>query len=356
MATADGGIIAKSSDGSSTATFDSNGSATGQLPSFPTFSWKAAYQDGDVQSVSVAPPTLASTFAAVINGNLSGDGTALVHHSFALFWCGTGYLELGSCASVGGDDVAFSYVADLTDSNINLVQTQNFAGTHPDWVAKIETEAQKAYQKAFANYAIIVRPASFHFDSPTHMVQEQDFTAYVVGTWPTPAAAFEFPGASTGRIFYLEMMNGTQLALGYDPTIQGPDCGHSWCNFTPPYPPQASDALKLMKAIGKAIGNAAAHETGHYLETARSFSGSVFPYMDCGLGNTRALHGAIACEVDNFVYNFFSASGFPQIPTIPTSTGAQFFFIDIPGHPIQWGPKNICWLQNYASPGSCNKP
>ena len=57
-----------------------------------------------------------------------------------------------------------------------------------------------------------------------------------------------------------------------------------------------------MKAIGKAIGNAASHETGHYLETARSFSGSVFPYMDCGLGNTQALNGAIACEVDNFVY------------------------------------------------------
>lgn len=91
-------------------TFDASGTATGHLPSFPTFSWKGAYQYGSVYSLFVPTPTLATTFSAFLNGNLSGNGTALVHHSFGIFWCGIGYALQGyvpgsPCLQDNGNDV-----------------------------------------------------------------------------------------------------------------------------------------------------------------------------------------------------------------------------------------------------------
>lgn len=260
-----------------------------------------------MDSVAVPSPTLTTTFAAVAGGNLSGDGTALVHHTFGLFWCGTGYLELGSCS--GGDDVVFGYIPNPTDSNIN--QLQSFASAHPDWVATIESRAFNSFKAAFGKYAIVVNYGT-----------KQDFTAYIVGTWPTRAFALDIPGGTTGRVFYLSFMDEAQTAAGYPNGYgQGPDCGHTWCRLSPNYPPTTQDDItalqKLIPAIGTAIGNAAAHEAGHYLQGVQAFQGKVFPLMDCGLANTKALNGAIACQPDalypagdNFVYNFFSGASF----------------------------------------------
>jgi hypothetical protein len=358
MATPDGGVVAQSTDGVTTSTFDANGNATGQLGSFPILSWKGAYELGSVHSV--LPPQIvpATTFAAVPGGNFAVKGTSLVPHTFALWWCGTGYLENGSCS--GGDPVLFSYVANTTDPDPNFLQDLQNQQLSQAQVVVLNSAALAAYRKAFAPYAITIQTPSYSYNILGDISFVQDYTVDAVGTWPTPSIGLEFPGTVFGRVYYLELMNNAQVALGYDPSQQGPSCGHNWCNFMPAYPLQGSDAQKLTQAIGTAIGNAAAHETGHYLAGVQITSGISFPNMDCGLGDTQANPAAIACESDpaflnedNFVYNFWSASGLPQYTDNPSSNGGQFFYINVPGKPIHWSKTNSCWLQNYSAPNSC---
>lgn len=92
-----------------------------------------------------------------------------------------------------------------------------------------------------------------------------------------------------------------------------------------------------MQAIGTGIGNSAAHELGH------QYSDPALPYMDCGY-DTQRQGDPIACENNNnFVYNFFSGSGFPQDPNNSNSTGAQFKYTGVPS--ITWGPSTACALK-----------
>jgi hypothetical protein len=291
-----------------------------------------------------------ASFAAVLGGNFSSNGTAAVAHSFGLFWCGTGYAETGSCTGRSdGDDVVFGYVGNPIDSNIS--QLQNFASAHPDWVATIESEALKAFKSAFSSYPITMHIGSTHFQGGTQ-VRDQEFGQYVVGHWPTPSTGKSFPLSGSSNLYYLQFMGDAQAALG-SPVGQYPNCGQ--CRFQPTYqtplaPGSLPDFQLLVKTIGKAIGNAAAHETGHLLEVIHPNGGPGFQYMDCGLANPDP-NGAHACENgDNFVYNFFFANGVPQSSSDPS--GGQFFYIDPPGHTIHWGPTNKCWLTTYATPGS----
>lgn len=347
---ADGSVVTQQWDsngnGPFEVTYDANGSVIQSPPGADaTFSWRGAYKVGSVDSFNLQAAPLALTFAAVNGGNLAGNGAAMQHHSFGLFWCGTGYLEIGH-ASQCTDDITFSYIANPTNANIS--QAQDFSTAHGDWVGLLEASALKAYQKAFASVPILVNLGSHH-NTTFGQAPDQDFIAYVVGTWPAPASGLEFPGSGAGRIYYLGMMDDAQTALGY-PTGQGTDCGQSWCNFTPAYPPSSSQDnagfQKLVKAIGGAIGNAAAHEAGHYLQRFTP----QFPLMDCGAG-AYGIAIVAACENnDNFVYNFWSATGLPQDPADPTSNGGQFFYLDTPGHPIHWGPANDCWLKKWVYP------
>ncbi len=85
MATADGGVIATGSNsngGLVTATFDANGNATGQNPSFGnSINWEGnAYYSASgagVVASSGTPPDLAPSYAAILGGNQSGQGTAI---------------------------------------------------------------------------------------------------------------------------------------------------------------------------------------------------------------------------------------------------------------------------------------
>jgi hypothetical protein len=73
IATADGGII--SANGT---TFDSNGNATGVLVSLPTQSWVGnQYRLGSVEQEFYFPFRYAASFAALLGGNESGNGTAI---------------------------------------------------------------------------------------------------------------------------------------------------------------------------------------------------------------------------------------------------------------------------------------
>jgi hypothetical protein len=65
---------------------------------------------------------------------------------------------------------------------------------------------------------------------------------------------------------------------------------------------------------------------------------------------------AYACENNNnYVYNFWSCKGYPQYPDNPNDKGAggQFFYVDVPGHPIHWPPSNVCWLENHGVSLKC---
>src|ERR1700730_6913113 len=85
-------------------------------------------------------------------------------------------------------------------------------------------------------------------------------------------------------VYYFYFEDGAQDALGEQPA------GSSYLPFSPTYSSStlSSDPafISLMKAIGAAIGNAAAHDTGHHLEqltNIRSNNFQGFPHMDCGL-------------------------------------------------------------------------
>lgn len=110
--------------------------------------------------------------------------------------------------------------------------------------------------------------------------------------------------------------------------------------------------LKVINAIGRALGNAAAHESGHYLKSLR-VGGQPLPVMDCGLGNRGPNPPQVQCDGDagevNFVYEFYNGgSGSEQDPTNENSQGGQFFFVDIPGHSIKWGNQDLCWITKWV--------
>ena len=89
LLTADGSLIAQSSTGQY-VTFDQNGVATGQLAALPTYSWFGnAYQLGSsVEQVAALSINYAPTFAAILNGNNSANGTPVQQEWFP---------ELASC-------------------------------------------------------------------------------------------------------------------------------------------------------------------------------------------------------------------------------------------------------------------
>jgi hypothetical protein len=78
IATSDGGLIAESTDGLTTSTFDASGNSTGQLASLSTQSWIGnAYQIASVTSVQSSPVATANSFWALVGGNASGTATAI---------------------------------------------------------------------------------------------------------------------------------------------------------------------------------------------------------------------------------------------------------------------------------------
>jgi hypothetical protein len=79
MMTADGGLVAQSADGLTTATFDANGNATGQIGNLPQVtSWlENGYNLGSIEEIYSLVPKLAATFAALLQGNASANGTPI---------------------------------------------------------------------------------------------------------------------------------------------------------------------------------------------------------------------------------------------------------------------------------------
>jgi hypothetical protein len=273
IATSDGGVIATSSG--QTVTFDANGNQTGQLASLPTYSWKGSYELGSVDSFITPDLTLESSFAAVFGGSLTHGGTHIKQRTIGLFWCGNGPSFSGSCSSfaplpqnsqtvnlgpAGGQnmvDLGFVYQPwqDVGKANAKTLPF-DFTVKRSDWVDLIEANALAALKAAFTNVAVLVKVGSTHLQN-ARAVLDQDNVIFVVGNpgdlgfdvGDTP------PIIAPNRSYVLYqnvMLNGQLLLFGtnYLPCPGQTQSQQSRCN-------------NLIPAIGKAIGNTAAHELGH---------------------------------------------------------------------------------------------
>ncbi|HLW89202.1 MAG TPA: IPT/TIG domain-containing protein [Terriglobales bacterium] len=78
IATSGGGIIATSLDGTTIATFDTNGNQTGKLASLPTYSWTgSAYKLGSVESFYALLLHLENSYSPFAGANASGNNSAV---------------------------------------------------------------------------------------------------------------------------------------------------------------------------------------------------------------------------------------------------------------------------------------
>lgn len=354
MATADGGIIATGSSvydpASGTylpgpvSTFDANGTATGQLANFPTFSWKAAYQLGSTEEVvpSFDLANIALTFAATPGGNLTGNGFSLRNHTFGIVFCNTGTGGDGACPVANPKDdnppqvtpMKFSYLPGIQIDGTNFQQACDFSVSsscdnntaHPEWIDAIKIQALNAYKAAFASLPAIIShnvAADMRYGGQNYPRFEH--IVYVDGTWFTynggPA-----PGDTTrgdfSWVFYLIVVNNAEEILG--PYGQLPD-------FTPPFS-DTTNMLKLATAIGRGIGNTAAHETAHqlnFVNTLQHKYSLILPGLDCGPGASEPK------DCQNGINSVYEAA----------STGA-WAYIDY-NPPIQWELIDRNALQNY---------
>jgi hypothetical protein len=320
IATADGGVI-----GASGTTYDANGNVTGQIANMPTYSWKGAYQLGSADSVvpGLDIAVMAATYAATRGGNLTGNGFSLVHHTFGLFFCNTGTGGDGPCPKdVSVTNMAFSYLPNIDNNNYKMAcdfskSSQCDSNTaHPEWVETIKLQALKSFTAAFASLPAIVSKGN----TPTMLNNSTtltpfEHTVYVDGSWRftdeenlrCPATGYT-SSKNVSFVYYLSVMCAAQVSLGQYGTSE---------DFTPPF----SDTVnfqRLVTAIGKGIGNIAAHETGHQYSFFTKCITSPVLNMDCG---TEKKH----CQYNvNSVYEFYHAD--------------DWDFLDSP--PIHWQPEN----------------
>ncbi len=310
-------------------------------------SWKGLYAMGstsDLVSLPQASLNISPILGAVLGGNITGNGTAGATHSIGLAWCGTGFAETGTCIGgpydIGGPDIAFSYIAG--PSSTNLETAQDFSKEHASWVGTIELNALNALRNAFAKVPVIVELASSH-TSLLSTQSDQEHLVGVVGGWPA-AGTGQLLDLRHSAVYYWPILANAQIAAGY-PSGSGPACNPNaaWCDLQPAYPPSTPTDVasfqKIMAAFGTGIGNSAAHELGHQFQSGPP----LLLYMDCGNGGTRP------CENnDNFVYEFFAGSGLPQDPNDSSGTGAQFKYLTAPGTPpIHWGLYDACSLKRF---------
>jgi hypothetical protein len=323
VATADGGAIARSFDGTTTSTFDANGNATGQIGNLPTYSWKGAYTLGSVDSVipTFDLANIANSFSATVGGNLTGNGFSLVQHTFGLAFCNTGTGGDGACPSnINPTNMAFSYLANINNDNYSTAcdfsQSQpcdsNMA--HPEWVDIIKIQALNTYIAAFANLPAIVsrHQAITNLYGGSSNPTSFEHTIFIDGSWKTATSLCPSTGltdtTSYSWAFYLSIMCGAQIELSSRPPFS------DTANFK-----------KLVTAIGKGIGNVATHETGHQLAFIGPYKYPLLE-LDCGT-EAKPCEGGV-----NSVYEFYQDDEWNYVDWTP---------------PIHWEPGDKCNLQRY---------
>jgi hypothetical protein len=315
IATADGGVIAKSDSGTTLA-FDQNGDATGQLGSLPTYSWKGAYRLGSIVSFKALNNAAENSYAAVLGGNYGSSPTATRLPKIGLYWCGTAHGD-GSCADIHGLDVQWKYIPNVTSDNFD--KAQDFSATHPEWVDAIEGAALDALQKAFKQFPVTVERALSHKGTawecvtnghlPGCTLPDEADRVYVSGVWPGDGAT----GLTTGVVplsfaYYWISLQNSQGALKLNPL----------------FPPQTDGDrqafVRLLKSIGIGVGNAAAHELGHHFQYTFRMN------MDCP--------SRVAClSDDRHIFELDGATDWEYLHVYPE---------------IDWQkPDNVCAIHQY---------
>ncbi len=347
IATADGGVI-----GASGTMYDANGMATGSMGPLPTYSWKGAYQVGsvDAEVPEFDPALMATSYAAVPGGNLTGNGFSLVHHTFGLVFCGPPggsvqgpYPWDGQCDNLPAGispvtPMIFSYLPASQLNGQTYSQAADFRNDFPAWPNVIKAQAYAQYKAAFDNLPAIV--ARQETTSPMYggsSAKGFGHTVYVSGWWNAaamgqtpqispPCSGFTKAGSNPdcplSYLYYLSYMEQAQQALA---SLLANDVG--WPPpVSPQYPPTDPTSLahfqQLMTTIGFGIGTGAAHETGHQL---------FLPNMDCGK-DSDCLEGRDARVYEN--YNGTSRN--------------EWFYGNLPTGPkIHWSPSTVCALESY---------
>jgi hypothetical protein len=324
IATADGGVI-----GASGTTYDPNGNVTGQIASLPTYSWKGAYTDGDVASLAIPLPPIDTTFAAFIGGNLTGNGTSTELKTIGLYWCGTGYGEVGSCSEVGAPDVQWKYLQEVNSENfgkaVDFSVAQPNSPAHTDWVDQIEADALYALQQAFWNIPVNVRRSTPRKGSAWEcisslqqpgcsIIDEDTDRVYVSGVWPG--------GGPTGLTTGIPPLTPIHSEVYYWISLMNSE---SFLKLNPPFPPRTntdnSAFVQLLQGIGRGIGNAAAHELGHHFEYTFTIN------MDCPTKYD------LPCAGNNGVVFERDGGYFEEYRyTYPN---------------IQWQPNSVCAIEQY---------
>jgi hypothetical protein len=280
--------------------------ATTGTPAFAMFTWLAAY------------PALAVWIYP--EGNAEGQNIATAVTTMKLVWCGTGYGTDGTEGVCGGGGlgIVFGYADDPSPTH-PLV---DFSATHRDWVDLVQNTAQRAYADAFPYRSV--------YTIPRGSTKVADHTVAVTGRFRSDQAPGETPLGqhAVSFIYYPHVLYNAELAL---------DPGGGSARFVPV---SHVDYRRLLAALGRGIGNTAAHETGHQLS---------LPGMDCG---NREAPDKIPCEGgSNRVYNFFSGPGKSPDPTDPIwSGGAQFFYL--PDVALGWTPSAACFFVRLGG-GKC---
>lgn len=274
-ATQDGGVISKSG-----TLYRASGLSAGLTGTLPVYSWKQAYSRASIEAFLPVfdPAFLATSYAAVPKGNLTGNGFALVHHSFGLVFCGPSPGD-GPCVSESPAKFVYLPVAELNSQSYQAAV--EFSGAYPEWATAIKEQAYNQYRSAFANLPAIIAvrehadPMYGSYYGASATVLKFEHTNYITGYWPgdglnagngdTPSLGNCNDKGICGRsyVYYLPIMGKAQLALAYFRGGTTP--------IIPAYAPPplngvtAAQFLDVMNAIGFAIGAIAVHETGHQL-------------------------------------------------------------------------------------------
>jgi hypothetical protein len=212
IATADGGVI-----GASGVTYDQNGNANGQQP-LTTDSWLGnTYQtQGAIDQISDLPADYASTFAALVNGNQSANGTAVKENP---------YPPLKSCVRPNSptmcayDSLLVGLEALRTKIGGNCVGSDGVNDCGEYVFSKIGSPSDQQLFSRFINR----HPGFFDGTRSTFLLQDisgdlgsidaQKIYTYYAGTGLTVADYFK-KNSITGKSLALLQPTGAQSSLG----------------------------------------------------------------------------------------------------------------------------------------------
>jgi hypothetical protein len=237
IATADGGVIATSEDGSA-ATFDQDGNATGQMASLPTQSWRGnTYQKGSVVSVVARFIDMALTLWANAGGNPSGNSAAARPWYFKLVW-------ENNCSEFPAPPCGFTLYPDNPQVNEAMAIDASSRS------ATIKSAALAALKNAFYRWPVTVNVSEGSPNTGDNQARVLDGISLSPTAGQNCGETSPFPGSHSSRVYYRASMEQAQWAL---PVVL----------TTPADVQNALNRSDLMKAIGTGIGNTAAHEIAH---------------------------------------------------------------------------------------------